>query len=243
MRPGNAGLLRGFQWTPRNLGSTLKLWLRADLGLTIVGGNNVQDWADQSGNGNNVEQLGGGNQPTTGGTIGSNARAALQFNGVQQMQNTLSSIVAPGSQRTVFCVAKSNTALGGGILQIAISTTYFGADLLTSGGLDFVSNDGVNAGQNVNVTAGSLAAKTSDFYALWRCTGSGNAPTFRFNAANKAVVSGTQGTESGAVGFFVSGAAGLWTGNIADIVVCDTALSVPNQTLLEQYAQSWYGLP
>ncbi len=42
-------------WTPASLTTRLKLWLRGDLGVTLVSGK-VSLWADQSGNGNDYAQ-------------------------------------------------------------------------------------------------------------------------------------------------------------------------------------------
>jgi hypothetical protein len=66
MIPGLGGRLgsRGgaAAWSPLDLGSTLKLWLRGDLGITLNGGD-VSAWADQSGNGQHFTQATGAQQP------------------------------------------------------------------------------------------------------------------------------------------------------------------------------------
>lgn len=51
------------RWTPRRIGPDLKLWLRADLGITLVSGA-VSVWADQSGNGHNFTQTTAANRFT-----------------------------------------------------------------------------------------------------------------------------------------------------------------------------------
>lgn len=48
--------------SPPTFSGTLKLWLRADLGITL-NGSKVSAWADQSGNGNNVTQGTAADQP------------------------------------------------------------------------------------------------------------------------------------------------------------------------------------
>jgi hypothetical protein len=49
-------------FVPTDLGSSIVLWLRSDLGVTLSAGN-VSGWADQSGYGNSASQGTGANQP------------------------------------------------------------------------------------------------------------------------------------------------------------------------------------
>jgi hypothetical protein len=61
-------------------GTSVKQWVRADLGITL-NGSTVSTWADQSGNGNDYSQGTAANQPTWGATSGPNNTPALTFNG------------------------------------------------------------------------------------------------------------------------------------------------------------------
>jgi hypothetical protein len=81
----------------------LKLWLRADVGITVVTG--VSSWIDQSGNGNNFTQATGANQPTftasaIGGKPGVTATATGFLNGVTNP-------VGVSAARSIFAVVQA----------------------------------------------------------------------------------------------------------------------------------------
>lgn len=73
----------GLKWIPTNLGASLKLWFRADLGVTL-NGSTVSGWANQgSASGENMVQPTAANQPTfiaSGGT-GIAGRADVSYGG------------------------------------------------------------------------------------------------------------------------------------------------------------------
>lgn len=52
----------GGEWDPSQILSSLALWLRADMGITL-NGSNVSAWADQGSNGNNASQGTSADQP------------------------------------------------------------------------------------------------------------------------------------------------------------------------------------
>jgi hypothetical protein len=101
-------------WSPLSLGSTLKLWLRGDLGIHLTSGA-VDTWADQSGNGNNATQANAPMRPvgivtTIGGQqcVSINAGQALQLpNFVSTGAKTIILVykfhAIPGTA-TVFCL-------------------------------------------------------------------------------------------------------------------------------------------
>jgi len=70
----------------------LVLWLRADLGITLNGGN-VSAWADQSGNGNHATQGTAANQPLYVSS-GINGRPTVRFDGVNDVLSTTTGAVA-----------------------------------------------------------------------------------------------------------------------------------------------------
>ncbi|RMG39225.1 MAG: hypothetical protein D6732_04395, partial [Methanobacteriota archaeon] len=79
--------------------TTLKLWLKADAGVTLSG-SNVSDWADQSGNANDATQSNAADQPLFVSSS-MNGQPALQFSD-DIMSGT--NILASDNQATVFVV-------------------------------------------------------------------------------------------------------------------------------------------
>lgn len=65
------------------------LWLRADLGVTTVSGN-VSAWADQSGQGNNYQQVTAIDRPAYSASGGPNSTASINFTGTNS--NCLTSV-------------------------------------------------------------------------------------------------------------------------------------------------------
>jgi hypothetical protein len=82
----------------------LKLWVKSDTGITIVTG--VSQWNDQSGNGNNLLQATGANQPVvTAAAI--NGLPAITFDGTNDFLKTAPFTLA--APCTVFLVASQPT--------------------------------------------------------------------------------------------------------------------------------------
>lgn len=110
-------------WTPRALGSSLQLWVRADLGVTQSSGR-VTTWADQSGRGRDFSQLTFTKQPVvSAGYMG--GKDAIYFDGTTRIVGSNWSLNSITGSADVFIVAK--TALdpstaptgNGGCWQIA----------------------------------------------------------------------------------------------------------------------------
>lgn len=78
-------------FSPLNLGSSLKLWLNADLGITTVSGM-VSQWNDQSGNGAHFQQTTAANRPLYG-TLASSGKAAVVG------QDSTDSMVCPAATK------------------------------------------------------------------------------------------------------------------------------------------------
>ena len=70
-------------WTPKDLGSSLCLWLDAnDLNTIVLNGSNVSTWRDKSGYNNDVSQSTSASQP---GFVVSAGNNSLSFNGTSQV--------------------------------------------------------------------------------------------------------------------------------------------------------------
>jgi len=214
-----------------------KLWLRGDLGVTTSGGN-VIAIADQSGNGNNV---------VNSGTVAFNASAigglpGWTGDGNAWLENTAANLVSSGSGRTVFVVAKSAGAAGGGLLEFRTTTlpTNVMAHAVAGTGLLFYDSahtwsDGANASTSAIVYEGTWSSAV--------------APVMKTNGSpvTFATGSGNLDADSGGNGFCVMSwnrkQANIgWTGEMTEVVVYDSILSAPNAAIVRSYLGSRYGI-
>ena len=89
--------------------SDLVVWLKADSGATFdIATKKVSAWADQSGNGNGVEQNGKGKQPLRYGYDGANDKTYLFFDGTNDEFTSGSNFPVSANSYTIFVVAKQN---------------------------------------------------------------------------------------------------------------------------------------
>jgi hypothetical protein len=106
---GNTISKVAYQWSPKSVSATMKLWLRNGVGISAA------RWYDQSGNGNNAAQA-------TSGFQGSVVDGGLDLEGSNEDQYPLTSDIVISAKRniTIFLVMKiesydsQNTALGTG---------------------------------------------------------------------------------------------------------------------------------
>lgn len=94
--------------------ANLKLWLKADAGITKDGANKVATWADQSGGGNNATQATAGNKPLwVDSQI--NGYPVLRFDGTDDYLGLANLTILKATRGgSVFVVEKRN-GLGGGV--------------------------------------------------------------------------------------------------------------------------------
>ena len=208
----------------------LALWVRADVGITVVTG--VSVWADQSGNGHNLIQATTGNQPTyllTGGPTGGPALGFTAAN-VQNMKATYTE-VQPVER---YVVGKFGTTASG-------MTMFDGAAGGNSARLlqNSSSNWGIAAGSTLNLTGPSYTS------GLWYAMGGS------FNGASSAVgqngvfntgTTGTAATVGGVyLGVFGDGASAPLTGNIVEVVDYEGTLTTVQRAQLESYFHAQWG--
>jgi len=221
--------IAGGSWKPTDLGSTLKLWLRADMGRTLSG-SNVVTWGDQSGNGNNVT----GSVPTNYSSV--NGMPALTFSGTG-MTNSTSSIIDGASPRTIVVICKPTGAVGSA-LTIRLGTLK--ADYppgFSFSGTNLIYTDGVNPGNNAAVASHSVL--NTPLVAAWQSAGPGTVLSYSENGVPFVVTqSSGSSTDNGTTGFSVGGsglAVAGFTGDIAEVIVCDSVLSDSDAAKLYDY--------
>lgn len=224
-------------WLPTALGSTLKLWLRADLGVTQSSGR-VSAWADQSGNGNGCSS--GVSKPllvTAGG-----GQKALVFDPGQVMSST-TNVVASSNPRTVFIVTRHQ----GGLYPFSFRTTSPGfycawstadvdADGINDGALVYA--DGATKQKYVRgIDPGTLASAV--IYEMTWDGNTANNPKLSLSGVplNVLNVSGSGMTsDAGGAGYLVTG------DENSEIIVCDTVLSAIDASSVRNYLSRRYGI-
>lgn len=94
----------------------IKLWLKADSGVTKDGTGLVSFWADQSGAGNNVSQINLAYQPTSVECV-INGRPAIHFGGGSQMLQTPGLVLTGNTNFTSFIVGRLMSPIQPGTYQ------------------------------------------------------------------------------------------------------------------------------
>ena len=224
--------------------ANLITWLRADAGVTYNSGQ-VSLWADQSGNGNNAGQATSADQPTLS-TGAINGLPALSFNGSSQFLQFGSGFANFSSGASIFVVTNPATL---GSYQTWVSFGNSGSNYLgleqtsTSGSVSFYTYSGSSSSA---VTAAS-ALSASQYQLVESVYNGTNTATIYNNGVQKGTGSSlltaptTPPRTINYVGQFAGSGAYL-NGQIAEILVYNTALSSVQRAAVESYIYSKYGI-
>lgn len=226
----------GTAFSPTDIAG-LQLWLDASQIAGLNDGDAVATWADVSGNGRDVTQASATARPTYQ-TAEVNGLPVVRCDGVDDFLATASSIVA-AQPVTVFLVLREN---GGGIGQY-----YFDGG---SAGTDRCSMAGSYSGtpDELALFAGSVVAGTTQTHpmplVLLRAVFNGASSAIFRNSTS--YLTGNAGAQALSVGITVgarfNGVSPL-NGDICDLLVYDSVLSVGNAALVENYLRSKWGTP
>lgn len=237
---GMPGPLARRAWTPLQLGSSLALWLRADLGVTLNGAT-VSAWADQSGNGRHATQGTAARQPTYNAT-GIGARQSIDFSASTWLTPTMASAAG---DFTIFIVHLPDgiTGTGGGTGQYFLDfqtgrlvIAHLSSTVSGSGGYYDVAFRTVAAASGAQVLAFRLNS-----------TG-GNSASIRRDGTT--ILSGKSYTQRALGGVQSIGAdyphvpttSGQYYGKISEIVICSGNLTDANTQAVERYMGARYGI-
>ncbi|MHB9026326.1 MAG: glycosyl hydrolase family 28-related protein [Armatimonadota bacterium] len=207
----------------------LAMWLRADAGVTL-NGSTIATWGDVSGAGHSVAQATASYQPTFVSSS-MNGKPAAHFDASNDYLQGAAALDLRNSAYSIFVVAKP-TAGDGGYL------TY-----LASEGLRYQSNN------LFYKNGGGLFYTYSTIATLQEATRtSGGVVTVYENGAQKAT--GTLSTGSTNCTNFRLGGDGLsgiggfdgYNGDIAEVIVYNTALSAADRQAAETYLRNKYAL-
>jgi hypothetical protein len=214
-------------------GPGLHLWLRADVGVTTTGSGTVSQWNDQSGNARNATMTVTTRQPSfVSGAL--NGRPVLRFFGAQSMN-----LLTP-SQPTLFSVFV--------VGKNSLTTESFSM-ILGPGGSSPNNqlrwDDGTHAlfvTQNAGTITTSAIGNTRVYHAL---SARYDGATMTFYRDGSATSSSSFSTSSpwtiASVGSWYS--TNFMTGDLAEVIIYDRALSESERSSVNTYLRSKYGLP
>lgn len=232
---GMPGPLARRAWTPLQLGSSLALWLRADLGITLNGAT-VSAWADQSGNGHVFAMATAGKQPAyTASAIG--GKPGITGTGGVGARRLDCATLAFGTSYTVFAAAV--WILGTGNLNTRL------IDWQASPGANrLIGKYGSHTWQAYNGGFyGSTAATSNAGVILTNKQTNGvggrlyiNGTSVGSNATSVAASTGLSvlGNNSAGVEYH--------EGHLSEVVVLSSAASDADRLLVERYMGSRYGI-
>lgn len=213
--------------------SGMELWL-SDTGASAA------TWPDLSGNGRDATQGTAGKQP---------AIIAAELNGHQVRRcdggdRLTGSMPITGTTGTAFAVGKMNTATAGYGRLLSIANIDGQVDYNTAGQCAWIIRNSSNNGM-VSYRAGSLSSHPVTLDTWFVCSSV-------FDGTNNTLY--IDGQTTGAVGstgtftsqFFAIGGhtteGDFWTGDIAEVIVYDTALSTGDREDVEDYLGAKYGI-
>ncbi len=241
------------------------LWLKADAevytdaGITLAtDGQAVQQWNDQSGNGNHVTQSTTINKPTYK-SPDATARPALYFDGVNKkvfLNNTVSNLVTAGAARTVFVVARRDcNAHAGGVLGGTlftfrrgglINTLTYGANSYGTPVYIYSDNNGVG-NNNASITGTAIDSAFSPTVVTYKIPAAGSQVQCNLNGVAQTVNQGAGSvtTETGTTGFTVGDREDQvdldWSGWIYEVIVYNRSLTAAEIIQVENYLKNKYG--
>ncbi len=234
--------------------SGLKLWLRADAGVTANAGGRVSQWIDQSGNGMTALNTNASAQPLLVAE-GLNQKPVLRFDGVDDQLSGTSTYNASAGDYTILTIhRRSAVSSWSAPFSFSVNPTANGAPLMTwkESGSEFgVNNAGVtNVGVYVNTgTTGlnrfSLASATRS----GGTSGNGGTLNLKMDAGltSALTATGTQTWTSGTTsGYYLArhngGGPTQLKGDIAEVIVYDRVLTTGELTQMEGYLKTKYAL-
>lgn len=226
----------------------LKLWLRADSGITLVSGK-VSAWADQSGNGFSLTQSTAGLRPAFVAS-GVGARASVSFDGADDYVGLASEIVATSvlstSAFTVFAVFNAtaiDSATGFGTHDdalISISSGRFSVSLNSSPQVVTSDYDGVdfrNAPTTITTGTDIVYAGRLDAGKLYSSI-NGGADSAGTSSANVDISTGSPYVQIGTA----QQGPNYFNGLLAELLVYNVVVASADRTRVIKYLKSRYSI-
>lgn len=230
--------------SPLEVGSTLKVWLRAE-SLALSDGATVASWTDLSGNANHAVQSTEANKPIYK-VSRLNGLASVQFVDSTDNMKTASGIIAMNAAKSLFVVYRNaeltasnavRPVVGEGDTEATNNWFYiidtFGTTLGRSPGLESYGST-----LNSNIIAGPGFWKIAS--ASYAGGASGATRLFYDSSMTTSTYSGTGNSDGLRLGYAPGGYS--FTGDIAEVIYCDTQLSLADHLKMIRYLQRQYGI-
>ena len=241
-RPVTAGLLQRF--SPRKL-SWLRLWLAADRITGLADGDPVTTWADRSGQGNHATQSTTAAKPLFKTGI-AGGRPVVRFDGVDDYLTVANEPTFDLSTFPIFVVGKASNDGGTFLGKVTFAGLVTDNDrrkiqVRRASSTQFVLYSGSDSANKASgtVTWTSFNVLTAVFRGATDYTLALNGAASDF--ATPTLDAATFNNASAIIGAATSGAEFL-TGDIAEIVVYNRALSATERKAVEFYLGSRYGV-
>lgn len=214
-------------FTPASV-SNIALWLRADMGTTLVSGR-ASVWADQSGLGRDFAQGTAGNRPTYNATGGPNSMPCFDFAGGNP--DSMTSVFSMSQPMHFFWAGKGNN-VGTDSCGIADNGTGSRNDIWDVGSVNRWLT--LCGGSQQSVTA------THNVNHMFEYSLNGASTIKRLDGANTSQSPGTNGFSGLALGR--NALLGPATISLAELVIYSSTISGSDLTSLRNYFASRYGL-
>jgi hypothetical protein len=226
----------------------LGLWLKADAGVTLVGGA-VDGWADQSGNGRDFSAPGATNRPAYSGTL--NGLPVLTFDGTDDYLNGNAAslnLAQNVNGLTIIAVAKYGASAIQGLVSIGTGSVL-GAG---RSAIDVTATQWRLSGRRLDGDSfGSVAGGTTSAVPVIQ------SGVFRYSAGTAGVFINSVSQNDGA--FQTAGAtsntaslrfvigcvinlSSFLNGDIAEVIIYQRAISVEERNSVERYLSVKWGI-
>ena len=215
----------------------LQLWLDANDRSTITeSGDKVSRWDDKSGNGNDVTQGTGANQPTTQSDA-QNGKNVLVFDGTNHfMSSVFDASLDIRNDFTIIYVAKTDDTT---MTRRILATDGYATGVASSARTQYTAlgvQDYSSANDYWNTSSHIINTMTMD---------TSNDAIFYKNNAVFSSPTGANPANATTTGIFIgSRDTGVqkWDGEIAEIIIYDRVLSTAERTVLNRYLSLEWGL-
>lgn len=211
--------------------ANMKLWLRADAGVTKDANNRVSLWRDQSPAGNSASQVVAANSPLFVAS-GWSGKPVIRFNG---SSNWMSGPLTLGSQMSVFAVAAEGSMTG--FKRIINNEGHFYLGAAADGNFATFYGNG-----SWGTTQSHPFALSPGQFAILESVNNGSDSSYvngqLIETRSNPMTAFTSGFE---LGRHVSGIQ-YWDGDVVELLVYDGALSTLDRQAIETYLNQKYNL-